>query len=318
MNNSTSESPAESEVVMDYTVKFIILLIITVLVYVCNIIVMVVLCCSSTIPYHQKYLMFSLCCTDLSMAVLLTLSLVTSSYDRWIFGNLMCWITTLVLYVIIDVTFLTLSAMILDKYLLVRYPMKYQRLASKKVVILCVICIWCWSTLSLILLRTVWKHKHFYSDIAFTCHSTLKRAEDVSPAAVFNFCTSLIPSILTGVVCNIKIYLISTQQQNRVSDFEAARRTAKVNVKGLKTILIASGLSLMSTLPGLVMTIMGMLKLTLRVTHTVQFFLYYVVVCNSFANCFIYSTTHLPYQKAQQNIIRKIKVFCVSIWSKKL
>ena len=150
MNNTTTESPAwspdespdespagspdESQVVMlDYTVKFIIVLVITVLVYVCNIIVMVVLSRSSTIPYHQKYPMCSLCCTDLSMAVLLTLSdsLVTSSYDNWIFGDQLCQIATLVLYVVIDVSFLTLAVMILDKYLLIRYPMKYQWLATK-------------------------------------------------------------------------------------------------------------------------------------------------------------------------------------------
>ena len=295
MNNPTESpagspdgSPDESQVFMlDYTVKFIIVLVITVLVYVCNIIVMVVLYCSSTIPYHQKYLMCSLCCTDLSMAVLLTLSLVTSSYDNRIFGDQMCQIATLVLYVVINVSFLTLAVMILDKYLLVRYPMKYQRLATKKVVIFCVICIWFWSTLTLILLRTFWKNTHFYNNNLFVCVSMLNMNEDAPAASIYNFCTSLLPSLLIGGVSNVKIYMISTRQHNCVCNQKGDQSEARVNVKGLRTIMIASGLAVMSSAHGFVITIIRMFTRMPPIAPTVQFFLYYAVICNSFANCFI-------------------------------
>ena len=316
MNNTTTESlawsPDESQVVMlDYTVKFIIVLVITVLVYVCNIIVMVVLSCSSTIPYHQKYLMCSLCCTDLSMALLLTLSLVTSSYDRWIFGDQMCQIATLVLYIVIDVTFLTLAAMVLDKYLLVRYPMKHQRLVSKRAVIMCILSIWCFSMVCLTIQHTVWQYAYIYNSVVFSCVSGVTRIEDAQVVTMYSFFTSQLPALVPTIVFNIKIYLISTRHHNRVTDFDQGKRTAKVNAKGLRTIMIASGFSMLSSAPSFVFTIMSLFMTIPRPSPVVRFLLYYFVVSNSFTNCIIYTTTYSEYQKSQRKVWKKMKAFCV-------
>ena len=309
MDNTT-----ESQIAMsDYPVRVAILVVMTVLVYVGNIIVMVVLSTTSTIPYHQKYLMCSLCCTDLSMAGLLTLSLMTSSHDRWIFGFKMCKITSLLAHVCVDVTYLTLAAMVLDKFLIVRYPMKHDRLATKKVVVMCVISIWLYSILFLTFQHHYWQYAYLYADNVFICVIGVERAEDAAVTALFRLSISWLPSILTSVVCNIKIYLISSHHHNRIRDFTQGGSAARVNVKGLRTIMIASGFSVMSSAPNLFYFLLTLVVSMPQPGPTAGFFLYYIVISNSFTNFIIYSTTHSGYQKAQRKVLKRIKIFCAQM-----
>ena len=129
----------------------------------------------ATVLYHTDkltanttYFIGSLCASDLLTGVLFITTLVSALYEKWVFGKVMCIVASLISAIVISITSLTLTMMIVDKFLFLRYPLRYHTV-QKKYVALVVITSWIVVITVLLLLSNVFNYQAQYNNDMYMC-----------------------------------------------------------------------------------------------------------------------------------------------------
>ena len=306
-------TPINKSVVISNTeriIRILIIAVILILIFLTNGIIATVLYHANTLTHNIKYLIGSLCASDILTGVLLLTTLISAFNEKWIFGEVMCTMSSMVFAHVVTVTLITLSIMLLDKYILLRFPLKYYNIMNRSHIILILFAIWITSVIAIAICNALLNYHHQYSNVTYMCYVELETAIDQRNTVIVGSMITL-PFVLIYVFSSIGIYRICHKQRNQINiQFDGASRTCRstINIKGLKAILITSTVSLASWVPFSVIrtaTWLGVKDLP----PFVMFLAFMCVFCTSFSNWFIYTKTHTPYKIEQQKTWKTFKLY---------
>ena len=117
-------------------------------------------------------------------------------------------------------------------------------------------------------------------------------------------CILVLPIFVIYTFCNIEIYRISNKHKRCIVDVNNAS-DVNINLKGLKTIIIATALTVFCFLP--VMSLGVIMWLRVAQPPPILMFLGHIIVfCNSFSNWIIYTKTHRAYRVAQKLLVKQV------------
>ena len=296
-----------------FILRMISLVIVALLICASNMLIISVMFFTRSIPYNMKYLVLSVCLSDILVGFALTLSIITAGYDRWIFGYQMCAIVSTMWAVAFAITLNTLTCMVIDRYIVVMYPMSYTRIVTKSRIIFCIVFIWFFTISSTLGYSLIQQIGYVYVSYTYTCVIDFETTSTSKWLIVFSVFLSVIPNFSTSAFCNIQIYRISFAHKQRVYDVRDNGKRKLVNVKGLKTIMIATAVSTICIAPGLISSIAFWMDTPLPTSsHNLQFIMHIFSLSHSYCNWIVYTTTNPLYCKAQKDIWKKIKERCIN------
>ena len=116
----------------EQVIRVLLMLTIVILIFTSNIMIAAVLYHSTTLAYNIKCLIGLSCCSDIQMGIIFCVELTTAIVNRFWFGHIICYIISMMTSALFTVTILSLTAMMVDKYLIIRFPYKYDRWITKK------------------------------------------------------------------------------------------------------------------------------------------------------------------------------------------
>ena len=109
----------------EQVLRVLVLLTIVILIFTTNIKIAAVLYNSTTLAYNIKCLIGLLCCSDIQMGIIFFVELTTAIVNRFWFGHIICYIVSMMTSALFTVTIMSLTATMIDKYLIIRFPYKY-------------------------------------------------------------------------------------------------------------------------------------------------------------------------------------------------
>ena len=309
MNSSSVQSLNDSVVISDigHVIRIIIIAIITILIFVTNGIIAAVLYSSTTLTYTTTYLVGSLCASDMLTGLLFLCNLISAFKGKWAFSQLTCAIASVMFLNAIGITLMTLSMLLIDKYILLRFPLRYHNIMNRKKIAFIVMAIWMMSIVWSVAGDIILNYQHQYSKITYMCYVEPPNTSDRRNAVILGTLT-MVPVIVIYMYCNIKIYRICHNQQNRVNIETEGIRNSKtsMNIKGLKTILLTSLVSFTSWTPFCIIRMAIWLSL-IDPPPVILFMAFLCVFCTSFSNWIIYTRTHTPYANEQRKLWKSLK-----------
>ena len=202
---------------------------------------------------------------------------------------------------------MSLTAMLVYKYLIIRFPYKYNRWITRKVSKLIIIIIWTSAHDIVFGVLHLIEFQVTYDSNIYTCSTTFTTTEQSKLAVTVFSSVVVLPVLVIYKFCNIEIYRISNKHRRCIVDANGAHNTASdvnINLKGLKTIIIATALNALCLLP--VMTLGTITWLGIAQPLPIFMFLGHIIVfCNSFSNLIIYTKTHRAYRVAQKLLVKQ-------------
>ena len=289
-------------------IRVLVLLTVVILIFTTNIMIAAVLYHSTTLAYNIKCLIGLLCCSDIQMGIILCLELTTAIVNHFWFGSILCYILPMMTSASFTVSIMSLTAMLIDKYLIIRFPYKYDRWITRRVSKLIIILIWISAHGIVFVVLHLIEFQVIYDSNTYTCITSFTTVEQSKLAVTVLSCSLVPPIFVIYTFCNIEIYRISNKHRRCIVDVNGARNTASdanINLKGLKTIIIATVLTVLCLFP--VMILGTITWLGVAQPPPICMFLGHVsVFCNSFSNWIIYTKTHRPYGVAQKLLVKQI------------
>ena len=292
----------------EFILRMISLAVVALLICISNLLIISVMFSARSIPYNMKYLVLSMCLSDMLVGFALTLSIITAGYDKWIFGYQLCAIVSTIWAVAFAITLNTLTCMVIDRYIVVMYPMNYTRIVTKSRITFCIVFIWFFTISSTLGYSLIQQIGYVYVSYTYTCVIDFENTSTSKLLIVLSVFLCAIPNFSTSAFCNIQIYRISLAHKQRVYDVRENGKRKLVNVKGLKTIMIATAVSTICIAPGLISSIAFWIDSPLPTpSHNVQFIIHIFTLSHSYCNWIVYTTTNPLYRKAQKDIWKKMK-----------
>ena len=287
----------------EQVIRVLVLLTIVILIFTTNIMIAAVLYHSTTLAYNIKCLIGLLCCSDIQMGVIFCVELTTAIVNRFWFGHIICYIISMMTSTLFTVTIMSLTAMMVDKYLIIRFPYQYDRWITRNITRFTIILIWISAHGIVFGVLHAIGFQVIYDSNTYTCITSFVTMEQSKLAVTMFSCILVLPIFVIYMFCNIEIYRISNKHKRCIVDVNSADMT--VNLKGLKTIIIATALAVFCFLP--VMSLGVILWLGVAQPPPILMFLGHIIVfCNSFSNWIIYTKTYRAYRVAQQLLLKQV------------
>ena len=293
----------------EQVIRVLLLLTVVILIFTTNIMIAAVLYQSTTLAYNIKCLIGLLCCSDIQVGIIFCLELTTAIVNRFWFGSFLCYFIPMMTSASFSVSIMSLTAMLVDKYLIIRFPYKYNRWITRKVSKLIIILIWISAHGIVFGVLHLIEFQVTYNSNIYTCSITFTTTEQPKLAVTVFSSVVVLPIFMIYTFCNIEIYRISNKHRRCIVEVNsAAHNTASdvnINLKGLKTIIIATALNALCLFP--VMSLGTITWLGIAQPPPILMFLGHVsAFCNSFFNWIIYTKTHRAYRVAQKLLVKQV------------
>ena len=239
---------------------------------------------STTLAYNNKCLIGLLCCLDIHVGIIFCMELSTAIVNYFWFGFILCFILPMMTSASFSVSIMSLTAMLIDKYLIIRFPYNYDRWITRKVSKLIIILIWIAAHGIVFVVLHFIEFQVTYDSNIYTCITSFTTTEQLKLAVLVFSSIIVLPIFVIYTFCNIEIYRISNKHRRCIVDVNSARNTVSavnINLKGLKTIIIATALTALCLLP--VMILGAIIWLGIAQPPPILMFLGHVIV---FSNSF--------------------------------
>ena len=293
---------------LEQIIRVLVLLTVVILIFTTNIMIAAILYHSTTLDYNIKCLIGLLCCSDIQIGIIFCLKLTTAIVNYFWFGPILCYIIPMMTSTLFTVTVMSLTAMMVDKYLIIRFPYKYHRWITRNISKLTTLLIYTSAHgIIFVVLHLIGFHV-IYDSNTYTCNTAFTTMEQSKLAVIVFGCIIMLPIFVIYTFCNIEIYRISSKHRRCIVDVNHAGTTASdvnVNLKGLQTIIIATAVTVLCLLTAT--TLSTIMWLDVVQPPPICMFLGHVFVfCNSFSNWIIYTKTHRTYRVAQNLLVKQI------------
>ena len=170
---------------------------------------------------------------------------ITLIADEWVFGYFLCYASFFVSNHVNTASFLLISTLTTSKLLLLKYPLRFGTLASKKAHIFCGIC-WSIALTTPITTLLVDRHDTYFSYIAYTCGYDFSAEIWKFLLRPLGILFALLPTCLVMVTST---YLLIIAKQ------VAQRERKSIKWQGLITVVMTAAVFCFSSLPWFVMSV---------------------------------------------------------------
>nr|XP_054761145.1 histamine H3 receptor-like [Lytechinus pictus] len=154
----------------------------------------------------------NLAIADLLVGITMIIYIPQYITDKWLFGRNFCIIVWAISYIATDVTVIAISV---DRYLMVRNAMKYQIHQSRKLIVLIIIVVWFFCSLvhtSLAFIYSAWTdHKYLKHQ---TCNLEYRREKAL---VILMFIIEFVLPVVTLFVLNLEVFIkIQKRRETRI------------------------------------------------------------------------------------------------------
>ncbi|XP_041470053.1 histamine H4 receptor-like [Lytechinus variegatus] len=147
----------------------------------------------------------NLAIADLLVGITMIIYIPQFITDKWLFGRKFCIIVWAISYISTDMSVITVIAISVDRYLMVRNAMKYQIHQSRRRIILIFIVVWFFCSLvhnSLAFIYSAWT-EHKYLEYQ-TCNLEYRREKTL---VISMFIIEFVLPVLTLFLLNLKVFI---------------------------------------------------------------------------------------------------------------
>ncbi|XP_071951778.1 octopamine receptor beta-1R-like [Antedon mediterranea] len=273
-----------------------------------NIISIIVLRRLKTLPDVTKIFLLSLALVDLFTGMFNTIfSIIPSITLSWPYGDAMCKAISLSSSMFYGISLFSLLAISVDRYIAISKPLHYPLVATRQRAICVVISTW-FVTFVIAVASLFYKEGQFaYNPNFCNCIIQWGDPDFKSWNLTVMFAFILIPS--TGMLLlYTRLFFVSRAHVRRISDTlksHPGTGISRNDLKALKTMFIITGAFNIAWLPFLIahsyMTITGK-----HINNTLEFFIIYLLILNSWWNVVIYTVTNRTYRQAVGGIFKSL------------
>ena len=291
---------------LEYSIRITLLVICVMLIFLANSSILYVIIWGRRVPWNTRTIMASMCITDLLVGGIFVTSLVSAVLDRWVFGHELCVLIGHLQQVLFSITTCSCQVLLLDKYVAIEFPLKYNKIMSRRKIVCIIVLVWVvmGTLMPLLSMDTSGATIVTYYPEIYTCF-VLYVSEDASR---FSLCVIMpvwiVLIIGSHVICNTRIYIIIRRHQRKIGIAGSSGDQQK-NSKGLLTIICTTSVLYLCWTPILLVRLLPLL-MNLRVPHLVVFLAMIAMFSNSFANWIIYSKTLPAYKQDQSRLFNDL------------
>ena len=286
-----------------------------VLIILANTVIAVVLAKSTMIHRNTVCTMVSLSMSDMCVGLILILPATSVAIGYWPYGDVMCAIQSQAIALMFNINVYTYMLMLLDKYITIRWPMTYESIMTGKRTVCILLVIWTCIPVGCLSLSIYYGLTYAYYPETGLCSVAFQSQEQFKYLAIYSLFFIFLPIISIQLFCYTHIYLITSRHLKRVQSIEDCNANRKINLKGLKTIGLASGLYIACWVPYPVLMITANETMIDPSLSADLFFTAHVMLnCNSWCNWVIYTQTHATFRKCQTILYSDFKQW-VKSWN---
>ena len=224
---------------------------------------------------------------------------VTYFAGRYILGDIYCFISAHLPFIPAGVNFLTVLTITAYRLRVIAFPL---RTVSKRSIHLAILMIWIFAMAGPAV-SLGYKSNFVFAPASAKCFTTIYTNEDAAPLwGTVLILQTIIPIILITLF-NLVLLLVAYRQKKKHSP------NSSVNLKGLVTTLLLSGLFICSVAPFVVFTLLK--GQGIKVSPAMDLMAIHFVFLNVCGNPILYTITNRRFGKYVQDLARKI-VFCGS------
>lgn len=278
-------------------VKTFIIIIVMILIIIGNVCCLIVFNMPRSRKHFMKrvrYTMNSLCCTDLSMGLLVCPSTIYPAlYQCWPFGEGFCKIEALLLSALFHESTLNMVLIAVDRYFVIHYSQKYNSIMTTRRYLGVILSTWIvvFSTYAVVIFAG---EQFYYDRIGINCEPYYENADvTLSVISIFYF----VPAIIF-VFCYGSIYRTATQRKIlTVSADDKNARLVNANIRTAKY-LAAITLGFFTAVSPWTLCTLIIVAAKIKLNETVDYMVTWLAISNSFWNCLIYSATNRKFRMA--------------------
>ena len=267
---------------------------VTLLIFLGNFLIILIIARNKGLWCPNSYFLLSLAVGDLILGVeaAFALSDVLTTGPRasrcHVMGYLKSWCLTLTLY--------TMTAMTMDRWIHVHYPLRYHNIVTTKRVLIAILAIWLVSFI--LYLPYFYNVMNFmYLRYAYLCDLDL--VGESHYALIITLCIT-VPSYAVNFICSAHMFHVARRHARQISAQErqlnrnsSTTSTASLLSTGtrMKTLLLVTGTFLVCWLPFIITHLVFVLNRGMRISPHVQFITKWLIMSTSFVNWIIYVST---------------------------
>ena len=224
-------------------------------------------------------------CDLLVIATQVLPKFVTLLAEKWIFGDFLCLALIHVAFYVNLASILLICTMTTSKLLLIRYPLRFGTISSKKAHILCGVC-WGVALVWPVLMLAVDRNDVYFSYIVYFCAYDFSSYIWKYLAELLNLLLIILPTCII-VATSVNLLLIAKKV--------ASRRREGLKWQGIITTLLTATVFCVSLLPFTAMVALRRTSLMMSMEFTVLIALWRIalslVYLNTMCNFYIYCLT---------------------------
>nr|XP_054761131.1 D(1A) dopamine receptor-like [Lytechinus pictus] len=163
----------------------------------------------------------NLAIADLLVGITMIIYIPQYITDKWLFGRTFCIIVWAISYISTDMSVITVIAISVDRYLMVRNAMKYQLRQSRKRIVLIFIVVWFFCSLVHTSLAFIYSAWNDYNYLKYqTCNLEYRREK----ALFFSmFIFEFVLPVLTLFLLNLKVFIKIQKQKETIIELKGRR-----------------------------------------------------------------------------------------------
>lgn len=241
-----------------------------------------------------RYTMNSLCCTDLSIGLLMCPSTIYPAlYQCWPFGEGFCKVEALLISALFHESTLNMVLIAVDRYFVIHYPMKYNHIMTTRRFLGVILSTWIFvfTTYAVVIFAG---DQFYYDRIGINCEPFYENANvTLSVISIFYF----VPAIIF-LFCYGSIYRTAVQRKVlTVSSDDKNSRMINANIRTAKY-LAAITLGFFTAVSPWTLCTLIIVAANIQLNETVDYTVTWIAISNSFWNCLIYGVMNRRFRMA--------------------
>ncbi|XP_045189006.1 trace amine-associated receptor 1-like [Mercenaria mercenaria] len=240
-----------------------------------------------------RYMMNSLCCTDLSIGLLMCPSTIYPALKHcWPFGVFMCKVEALLISALFHESTLNMVLIAIDRYCIIHFSRYNTIMTSKRFIS---VIVGTWVTVFTCYAIVIFGTDQFYFDeIGINCEPFyLEPKVTLTVLSIFYF----VPAIIF-VFCYGSIYRTATKRKVlTISSDDKHGKMVNANIRTSKYLAAITGGFFVAVSPWTLCTII-IVAAEIKLQEDVDYFVTWLALSNSFWNCLIYGLMNRKFRRA--------------------
>ncbi|KAH3787993.1 probable G-protein coupled receptor 21 isoform X1 [Dreissena polymorpha] len=257
-----------------------------------------------------RYIMTSMCCTDLGIGALVCPSTIYPAlYHCWPPGNTICQIEALLISALFHESTLNMVVIAIDRYCVVHFRW-YNTYMNSRRFLLVILATWVIVFSCYALVIFVWK-QYYYDEFGINCEPFYENATvTLTVLSIFYF----LPTVIF-VFCYVSIFVTANRRKVfTVSSDEKYGRMVNANIRTSKYLAAITAGFFLAITPWTLMTLI-IVAAKINIDHDIDYAITWLALSNSFWNCLIYGVMNRKFRRAALRVFLGRLMKSLNVWS---